>query len=123
VAYAVIQNCYPYAVWIERNDPMGYAEQHTEEGKSEKLDKKFLAHLLRDVTINSVQQEKSKLWTNEAKMEHIKEHANIYVPSSYMTRYQNLLLKHFSIVSIDKSDLGRVKCFFHKIHLKDNEPI
>jgi hypothetical protein len=34
-----------------------------------------------------------------------------------------MLLKHFSILSIDKSDLGRVKNFFHKIHLKDNEPI
>ena len=56
-------------------------------------------------------------------MEHIKEHAYINVPSSYMARYQNLLLKHFSIVSIDKSDLGRVKNFFHKIHLKDKEPV
>jgi hypothetical protein len=33
--YAVIQNCSPYAIWIERNDPMGYAENHTEEEKSE----------------------------------------------------------------------------------------
>jgi hypothetical protein len=23
VAYAVVQNCSPYAIWIERNDPMG----------------------------------------------------------------------------------------------------
>jgi hypothetical protein len=53
----------------------------------------------------------------------IKEHANINVPSPYMARYQNLLLKHLNIVSIDKSDLGRVKNFFHKIHLKDNQPI
>jgi hypothetical protein len=58
VAYAVIQNCSPFAIWIERNDPMGYAEQHTEEQNSERLDKKFLAHRLKDVTINSVQQER-----------------------------------------------------------------
>jgi hypothetical protein len=64
VAYTVVQNCSPYAIWIERNDPMGYAEHHTEEVKSEKLDKKFLAHLLKDVTINSIQQEKAKLWTD-----------------------------------------------------------
>jgi hypothetical protein len=102
---------------------MGYAEHHTEEQNSEKLDKKFLAHLFKDVTINSMQQEKSKLWTNEAKMEHFKEHANINVLSSYMAIYKNLLLKHFSIVSINKSDLGRVKNFFHKIHLKDNKPV
>jgi hypothetical protein len=29
VAYAVIQNCSSYAIWIEQNDPMGYAEHHT----------------------------------------------------------------------------------------------
>jgi hypothetical protein len=56
-------------------------------------------------------------------MDHIKEHANINVPSSYLSKYRSLLLKHFSIVSIDKLDLGRVNHFFHKIHLKDNEPV
>ncbi len=123
IAYSVIQNCSPHAMWIERNDLMGYAEIYTEEDKSEKLDTKFVAHLLKDVTINSVQQEKSKLWTEEAKMEHIDEHANINVPSSYTSKYKKLLLKHFKIISIDKTDLGRVRNFFHKIHLKDNEPV
>ncbi len=123
IAYAVVQNCSPYAIWIERDDPMGFSEHHTEEKRSEKLDKKFLAHLLKDVTINSIQQEKSKLWTEEAKMDHIKEQAHINVPAAFISKYRSLLLKHFSIVSIDKSDLGRVKSFFHKIHMKDNEPV
>ena len=123
VAYSVIQNCSPYAIWIERDEPMGYADFYTEEAGTEKLDKKFIAHLLKNVTINSVQQEKTKKWTEEAKMEHIKEHANINMPSSYASRYQKLLLKHFDIVSIGKNDLGRVKKIFHKIHLKDNEPV
>jgi hypothetical protein len=56
-------------------------------------------------------------------MDHIMEHTHINVPTSYISKYRNLLLKHLSIVSIDKSDLGRVKHFFHKIHLKDNEPV
>jgi hypothetical protein len=60
VAYAVVQNCSPYSVWIERNDPMGYAEHHTEKATAEKVDKKFIANLLRDVTINSAQQDKAK---------------------------------------------------------------
>jgi hypothetical protein len=34
VAYSVVQNCSPYAIWIERNDPMGYAEFYTEEARS-----------------------------------------------------------------------------------------
>ena len=56
----------------------------------------------------------TKLWTDEAKMDHIEEHANINVPSSYKSKYQKLLLKHFNIVSINKSDLGRVKFFSTK---------
>jgi hypothetical protein len=31
IAYAVVKNCSPYAIWIERNDSMGFAEHHTEE--------------------------------------------------------------------------------------------
>jgi hypothetical protein len=91
IAYAVVQNCSPYAIWIDRNDPMGYAELHTDEQQSEKLDKKFLAHLLKDVTINSIQQEKTKLWTEDAKKEHILKHANINVPTQYQAKYQNML--------------------------------
>jgi hypothetical protein len=34
-----------------------------------------------------------------------------------------MILKHYEIVSINNSDLGRVKYIFHKIHLKDNEPV
>jgi uncharacterized protein YbdZ (MbtH family) len=45
-AYAVVQNCSPYAIWNECDDPMGFAIYHTEEKRSEKLDKKYLAHLL-----------------------------------------------------------------------------
>jgi hypothetical protein len=32
-------------------------------------------------------------------------------------------MKHLGIVSIRKNDLGRVKNFFHKIHMKYNEPV
>ncbi len=39
IAYAVIQNCSPSAIWIERDEPVGFAEHHTEENKTEKLDK------------------------------------------------------------------------------------
>ncbi len=29
-AYTIIQNCAPYVIWIERNDPLGFVEHHTE---------------------------------------------------------------------------------------------
>ena len=123
VACAVIQNCSPYTIWIERNDPLGYAEHHTEESNTEKLDKRFLVKLLQEVRIGSISQSRLHLWTDEAKKEHIKEHAHINVPITHKAKYEDLILQHFGIVSIDKGDLGRVQNFFHKIHLKDNEPV
>jgi hypothetical protein len=56
IAYTVIHNCAPYAIWIERNDPIGFAEHHTEQHKSKKLDDKILANLLQ-VSSNSVEQD------------------------------------------------------------------
>jgi hypothetical protein len=42
IAYTVIQNCAPYLILIERIGPLlGFAEHHTEEAKSEQLDKKI----------------------------------------------------------------------------------
>ena len=78
---------------------------------------------MEEVSTNSVQQNKSRLWTTDAKLEHIREHANLNIPTNYKHEYTNLILKYFNIVSVDKTDLGRVKNFFHKIHLRDNEPV
>ena len=47
--------------------------------------------------------------------------ANINVPKEYKGRYKHLLVKHFQAISVQKNDLWRVKDFYHKIHLKENE--
>jgi hypothetical protein len=57
-AYAVVKNCSPYSIGIKRNDPMGFAEHHTEENNSEKLNTNFLYHLLKEVNVNSTYQGK-----------------------------------------------------------------
>jgi hypothetical protein len=59
IAYTVIQNCTPYQIWIERNDPLVFAKHHTEEAKSERLDKKFIVSLIQQIKISSIAQEKS----------------------------------------------------------------
>ncbi len=48
---------------------------------------------------------------------------NINVPEQYRSQYEDMILKHFKVVTIGKNNLGRVKDFFHKIHLKDHEPV
>ena len=63
IAYTVIQNCAPYSMWIERNNSLGFAEQHTEEAKSKKLDKNFIASLMQQGTMSCIDQNKSMQWT------------------------------------------------------------
>jgi hypothetical protein len=120
VENAVVQNCSPYAIWIDRNDSMGFAEHHNEEKISEKLDERFLSKLLQEISINSIQQNKSHLWIKEEK-----RNTSQSMPMSItylQTTSQdtnNLSSKQFVIVSVDKTDLVRIKNV-HKIHLKDN---
>ncbi len=92
----------PYSIWIERNDPLGFAEHHTEEVKAKKLDKKFVASLMQQVTKSTITQEESMRWTTEAKLEHIKENANINIPDQYKTTYTDLILKHFKVEALEK---------------------
>ena len=33
------------------------------------------------------------------------------------------MVKHIDAISMDNNDLGRVKDSFHKIHMKENEPV
>jgi hypothetical protein len=106
IAYTIIQNCAPYPIWIEINYPLGFAEHHTEEVKSEQLDKRFIANLMHEVTKSSLEQEKYLKWTSEAKLKHIREHAT-NVPPDYKFKYENLILKHFKIVSIGKIDIQK----------------
>jgi hypothetical protein len=48
---------------------MGHAKHHAEEARSKTLDQKFVANCLKEYTI------KTHLWTEEAKLEHIKDYA------------------------------------------------
>jgi hypothetical protein len=56
-----------------------------------------------------MQQNKSHLWTKEAKTEHISENTNVNRPANYKSKYNKLIHNHFAIASVDKTDLGHVK--------------
>ena len=126
-AFTVIQNCGPFSMEISRNDVIGTGEIIETNCKKEKLDANFISALRQNTEINSTSEtytrEESDKWTDERKRKHIIEHANITVPEEYREQYITLLVKHFSVISVNKHDLGRVKTFFHKIHLKDNDPV
>jgi hypothetical protein len=78
------------------------------------LDKKTLSHLLKEVSVSSIKQDKSIWWTNEAEMEDITTHTNVNVSQSYKSSWSQLIFKHSYIVSNDKSELERVQNFLTK---------
>ena len=45
------------------------------------------------------------------------------VPKEFKESYIELLFKNRAAFSTSQTDLGRAKDFFHKIHLKDNDPV
>ena len=114
----VLQNCGPFGIWIERDNEIGFAD---EMNGQDKMDYKFINTITNQIKINTIREDKAKKWTTEAKQEHVDNLANISLPQEYKAQYKQLLVKHFAAISIDKNDLGIVKGFFHKIHVKDNE--
>jgi hypothetical protein len=70
-------------MWIKRNNPLGFAEHHTEEARAKKLDKKFISSLMQQVTRSTIAQDKPMRWTSEAKLEHLKENVKSNVPDQY----------------------------------------
>ena len=73
--------------------------------------------------ISEITEGKPKKRTTEMKQEHMERLANINAPQEYKEKYNPILVKHFNAISIDKNNLGRAKDFFHKIDIKDNEPV
>ena len=61
--------------------------------------------------------------TFEQRKSRIYKEANINVPTEYKDKYYSLLTKYSDLFSDTKYDLGRATHFFHKIHLKNKEPV
>ena len=87
------------------------------------MDYNFINAMTNQIKINTMTEGRTKQWTTEAKREHMDKLAYMNLPQEYKEKYKHLLLKHFDAISINKNDLGRVKDFFHKIHMKDNDHV
>ena len=117
-SYIRIQNCAPFDITIPRNEKLGFLENCPDTSTIEPLDNKFLEKILSAVETNPHE----KL-TFEQRKTRIHNEANLNVPYEYRENYLSLLTKYSDLFSDTKYDLGRAKHFFHKIHLKDNEPV
>jgi hypothetical protein len=112
----VIENCAPYEVTIERNDIMGLVEIKEDE----------LYPLTEDTTAEICASIKSKIpdthRTNLSRDE-IARRCNLQVPEEFRERYISVLFKHQDAISLDKYDLGLVRNYKHRIHLKNEDPV
>ena len=72
--------------------------------------------------INSISNEKQT--SPNLTREQILEKAHLKgVPKEFKNKYVDLLFEYKAALSVSKTDLGRAKDFFHKIHHKYNEPV
>jgi hypothetical protein len=114
-----IQNCAPFDISIARNEKLGFMENCSIGQEIAALNDEFLDKIL---TASETSTVPDKL-TWEQKKNRIKNEANINVPAEYREEYLALLTKYSDLFSDTKYDLGRATHFFHKIHLKDKEPV
>ena len=108
----MLSNCAPWDATIPRGEPIGF------------IDKQFI-NTPTEVTkayLNAIAEKKVD-YVNELTDKEILKIANLNVPEQFKQSYRDLLLKHKQVFSNSKTDLGRVENFYHKIHIKDNNPV
>ena len=113
--YIEVINSTPVDIEISRNEFLGVFENVTQATISQMEPEKINAIARNNVT--------KPVPLNPDKREFILKNANVNVPQQFKDQYIQLLLKHHSVFSIDKNDLGRSDLVQHKIHLKNNEPV
>ena len=108
-----VTNCAPYDVWIKRKSVIGVIDNDFDLKKpTTKIDPEFISAL----------QEES-LVISELSSADLEKNANLDVPTEYRDRYLQVLQKHRHVFSESKADLGRAENFFHKIYLRDKDPV
>jgi hypothetical protein len=106
-------NCGPDIVYLDKNAPIGLAENAANFE---------FGDMLKDEVINSVRRVKSPATGDCKKM--LEQLAQIPVDDANVKkRYMDLLVEHNDVFSLEKSDLGRSNTLLHEIHLKTPEPI
>ena len=113
-----IQNCAPFDITLPRNERLGFLENCFDKPDIAEMNEEFLNTILK---VSEIEQP-AKLNFDQRK-KRIEKEANINVPEEFKLKYLTLLTNYSELFSDTKYDLGRAKHFFHKIHLKDKEPV
>ena len=115
-ATIILQNTSPHHIILPRNTKVGILENISEDNEPVLLSKDFISQLSDCVS------QSPKISPSE-KNAFIFKNVNLNVPAEHKSEYLNLLYKYGDIFSDSKMDLGITDAFFHKIHLKSDDPI
>jgi hypothetical protein len=114
-----VTNCAPYEICLNRGSIIGMVEIEDRHSDIQKLSQQKANEIfntigaIKDPTISS-----GKLTREE-----IVKRVNLHVPAEFRAQYIDILFKHRQALSVSKTDLGRAKNYFHRIHLKDKFPV
>ena len=112
----ILQNTSPHHIFLSKNTKVGVIENISEDNEPVLLSEDFISELS-----DSVSQSPKLSPTN--RRDFIDKNVNLNVPTEFKQDYLNLLYKYGDIFSDSKLDIGVTDAFFHKIHLKTDDPI
>ena len=113
-----ITNCAPFDIEIERGVVVGTVVTEDPHCKIEQLSQSKVKEVFDTINLIS-STTTSKLLSRED----IISKCNLNVPTQYREQYVDLLFKHREALSISSTDLGKAKNYFHRIHLKNQNPV
>ena len=115
-----VTNCAPYPIQLKRGSVIGLIQDECcAQDEIEPLSDTKVTEIFESINLICAHATSSHKWTRDD----IASKIQLNVPTEFRSKYLNLLFKHRDALSTSKTDLGKAKTFFHKIHLKDNNPV
>ena len=112
-----ITNCAPYDIEIPRGSVIGTVVTEDQDSKVEQLSQSKVKEVFESINLVSTTK------TPQLSRQDIISKCNLNVPAQYREQYLDLLFKHKEALSVSSTDLGKAKNYFHRIHLKNRNPV
>ena len=115
-----VTNCAPYDIDLPRDSVIAHISHKGDQSDIEPTSDEKAKELIAAINAMAAAKETAKSLNKEQ----IRAKCNLKgVPSEFKESYVELLFKHRAALGRLQTHLGRAKYFFHKIHLKDNDPV
>ena len=112
-----VTNCAPYDIEIPRGIVIGTIVTEDKDCRVEQLSQTKVKEVFESINLVS------SVKTQQLSRDDIVSKCNLNVPVQYREQYLDLLFKHKEALSVSSTDLGKAKHYFHRIHLKNRNPV